>query len=231
MSKENVYAVFGLGSFGSTLCSALGARGDRVLAVDSVQEAVDRVKGKVSAALLLDSTDEAALRKAPLDEVDVAFVAMGDDIEASVLTTALLKRRGMPYIVARATKAIHKAVLEAVGANEVVLLEEEGALRVAQRILAPRTLDSIALTGEYDLAEWYVPPAFVGSTLETLKIREKFDVTVVAVKRTELSFDDQGNPARAESLALPRGDLAFQEGDIVFLLGKKAALEELMRTE
>ncbi len=231
MAKENVYAVFGLGAFGTTLCAALGSRGDRVVAIDRTAEAVERASGSVYAALLLDSTDEAALRKAPLDEVDVAFVTMGDDIEASVLTTALLKRRGIPYIVARATKAIHKTVLEAVGANEVVLLEEEGAMRVAQRILAPRTLDSIALTGEFNLAEWIAPASFVGSTLKALKIREKFDVTVVAVKRVDLSFDDQGNPVRGESLTIPYGDLAFEEGDVVFLLGKRKQLDDLMKVE
>ncbi|RLE39907.1 TrkA family potassium uptake protein, partial [Candidatus Woesearchaeota archaeon] len=102
MEKERIFAVFGLGTFGIEVCKGLSARGAKIIAVDSSQKVTEKVKNYVTQAVLLDSTDEDALRSAGLQDVDVAVIAMGDNIDSSVLTTSLLKNMGVPRIIARA---------------------------------------------------------------------------------------------------------------------------------
>ena len=123
MAKEKVFAVFGLGAFGNEVCRVLSEKGGKVIAFDNRPQPVERIKDQVSQVMVLDSTDEEALRSAPLENVDIAIVAIGDDVEASILTTALLKNMGIPYIIARAVTDIHMRVLRQIGANEVISLE------------------------------------------------------------------------------------------------------------
>ena len=108
-AKEKVYAVIGLGTFGRRVAEVISDRGGEVIAIDNDPELIDKVKDSVTQAVLLDSTDELSLANAPFDDVDVAVVAIGDNIAASILTTALLKRIGIPYILARSISELHPA--------------------------------------------------------------------------------------------------------------------------
>jgi trk system potassium uptake protein TrkA len=227
MAKERVFAVIGLGTFGKKVAEVLAEKGAQVIAVDNNPENVDRIKNSVTVAVLIDSTDEAALLKAPLEDVDTAIVAIGDQIEASILTTALLKKRGIPYIVSRAVSDIHETVLRQVGANEVINLEIAEGIRVAQRLVAPEVLDTIPISGDYSLAEMYVPKLFIDRTLGDLKIREKFNVTVISIKRTRIETDTVGNPVREEELIFPQSGDLLRDSDILFVVGKNSDIEEL----
>jgi trk system potassium uptake protein TrkA len=227
MAKDKVFAVIGLGTYGKKVAEVLTEKGAQVIAIDNSPENVDRIKNSVTAAVLIDSTDESALLKAPLDDVDTAIVAIGDQIEASILTTALLKRRGIPYIVSRAVSDIHETVLRQVGANEVINLEVAEGIRVAQRLIAPEVLDTIPISGDFSLAEMYVPKIFIGRSLEELKIREKFSVTVISIKRTHIDTDSVGNPTRREELIFPKARDILQDSDILFVVGKNPDIEEL----
>ena len=99
--KQKVFAVIGLGTFGRRVAEVLADRGGEVIAIDNNPDLIDRVKDSVTQAVLLDATDETSLASAPFDDVDVAVVAIGDNVAASILATALLKRVGIPYILAR----------------------------------------------------------------------------------------------------------------------------------
>ncbi len=231
MAKSKVYAVFGLGSFGVTLCDTLIARGDRVIAIDDDAEQVESVKNRVSAALVLDSTDEKAMGKAPLEEVDIAVVAIGDQIEASVLTTALLKRNGVPYILARASTPVHKMVLEAVGANEVVNPEEEGAIRVAQRFLAAESLDIVPLSSRYSLAERAIPKSLTGMSLSSMNLLDRFGLTAVGLLRQEATINDDGETLQEERLIPVNSDPSANAGDILLVIGDKQNLDRFGNLE
>ena len=147
--KDRVFAVFGLGAFGSEICRSLSERGARVIAIDNQPRLIERIKEDVTQALLLDSTDEEALSGAPLEDIDVAVVAIGDDIEASILTTALLKSMGIPFIRARAVTDIHLKVLKQVGADEVVNLAGDflASGAAVDRFLADQLLIYMAIAG------------------------------------------------------------------------------------
>ncbi len=226
--KERVFAVFGLGAFGSEICRSLAERGVRVIAVDKQPKLIERIKDEVTQALLLDSTDEEALSSAPLDEIDVAVVAIGDDVEASILTTALLKSMGIPFILARAVSEIHLKVLKQVGADEVVNLEIDQGRVVATRLLTQEALERISISADYSIAEVYAPPGAVGSTVG--EMREKSGINIMAVKRITTTIDNLGNPVRNEVVRLPSEQDTVRENDIYLIVGRNRDVEKLKET-
>lgn len=226
MAKTRTFAVVGLGSFGSTICGVLAEKGASVIAMDRDPASVERIKSSVSAAVLLDTTDENSLLKAPLEDVDVAIVAIGDDIEASILTTALLRQQGVPYIVARAVSGIHATVLRRVGANEIINAEIDMGARTARRLVAPDVLDSVPLSADVSMTETIAPEYFIGKTLGDLDLEKKLRLRVVGLIRSRMDLDDSGNSVRADSLVFPTAKDVFEEGDRLFILGRNSDLDE-----
>ncbi|MEL3906555.1 MAG: TrkA family potassium uptake protein [Treponema sp.] len=226
MDLQQNFAVIGLGEFGFRVCEILVNGGAPVVAFDHNPQAVERIKKIVPAAMLIDTTDEEALLKAPLDDIDVAIVAIGDNMEASILTTTLLKEREVPYIVARAVSPLHATVLKRVGANEVLNIEVESATHLAERLVSPDVFDSIAVTGDYTITEIMVPKFFTGKTLVQAALKEKFDLTLIAVARLELDIDTVGNPLKKEVMHEPDGSFELQTGDKLFILGSNEKITE-----
>lgn len=226
-SKHKSFAVFGLGSFGTEVCRMLADKGARVLAFDRREEAVDRVRDLVKQVYQLDSADENAMLGAPIEGVDVAIVAIGGDIEASILTTALLKNIGVPYVIARASSDIHQRVLRMVGATEVINLEIEEGRRVAARLLTTEPMDTIAVTEDYSIVEFPVPEDMVGKSLEKLNLRKEYRVNIIAIERFESAFNAEGNPAREERVILPDKDDILMHGDVLIVVGRNSDIEAL----
>ncbi|UTC46347.1 TrkA family potassium uptake protein [Treponema vincentii] len=226
MDVQQNFAVIGLGEFGIRICEMLAEGGGSVVAFDHDAQAVDRVKKIVPAAMVIDTTDENALRKAPLDDIDVAIVAIGDNKEASILTTTLLKEREIPYIVARAVSPLHAIVLKRVGANRVLKIEEESASRIASELINPEALNSLSITEGYVICEVKVPKFFIGKTLSQIALKEKFNLTLVTVVRLELDIDTVGNPLNREVMYEPDDNLELQTGDKLFLFGSSEKIAE-----
>lgn len=227
MAKEKVYAVIGLGSFGRKVCEVLADGGGKVIAIDNNSGLIDRVKDLVTQAVLLDATDEDSLANAPFDDVDVAVVAIGDNIASSVLTTALLKRIGVPHILARAVSDLHEQVLKQIGADEIVNIEIDEGRRVAMRLMSPEVLDKIPVSQSISVAELYTPKSFVGQTLEELDLRKRFKVNIISITRTELNVDEMGNPVRDENIVFPTSDEELLESDVLLVVGKNSDIEAL----
>ncbi|MBN2050575.1 MAG: TrkA family potassium uptake protein [Spirochaetales bacterium] len=225
MAREKVFAVIGLGTFGRRVCEVLAEKGGKVLAIDVKPDLVEKVKNIVTQAVLLDSTDEEALSLVPFEDVAVAVVAMGDNIEASIITTALLKRIGIPYIVARAVSDIHQQVLRQIGADEVINIEIDQGQRLAQRLISPEVLDRIPITESISLAELYVPKPFIGDTLEKLDLRKKMRVNIVSIRRVALSVDEEGNPVKNETIVFPEAGEVLLESDLLFVVGKNEDID------
>jgi trk system potassium uptake protein TrkA len=225
--EEKVFAVFGLGSFGSEVCRVLAEKGARVLAFDHRPEPLEKIREAVKQVHLLDSSDEDAMMSAPLEDIDVAIVAIGEDAEASILTTALLKNIGVPYIIARASSDIHLRVLKMVGATEVINLEIEEGRRVASRLLTVEALDTIPVTDDYSIVEFPVPESMVGKSLEKLNLRKVHQVNVIAIERFENAVDGEGNPAREERVILPDKDDILVHGDVLIVVGRNSDIEAL----
>ena len=227
MKKEKAYAVFGLGTFGLEVCKVLSEKGGRVVAVDVNQRLIERVKDMVTQAILIDSTDEESIRSAPLAEVDVAVVAIGDDMESSILTTAILRNIGVPYIISRAINDIHAQVLKQVGATEVLFIEIEEGRRLAQKLISPDVLDRIPISQNQTLAELVIPPQLVGKTLQKLDIQKKFGVTVISIKRSKTTIDVQGTPRIEELVTQPTPSTVLEKEDILVVVGRDEDIDAL----
>ncbi|PKL08387.1 MAG: TrkA family potassium uptake protein [Spirochaetae bacterium HGW-Spirochaetae-7] len=225
MAQKRNFAVIGLGTFGASICDVLTEKGTNVVAMDRDSSVVEAMKGRVSAAVLVDTTNEDSLLKAPLENIDVAIVAIGDNLEASILTTMLLKQRGIPYIVARAISSLHATVLRRVGANEVINIEEETGTRIARRLVAPDVLDSVPMSADVSLTEQLAPKYFIGKSLAEVDLEAKMRLRVVAVLRIVIDLDDSGNSLRRETLLFPEPTVELQDGDRLFLLGRNVDLD------
>jgi trk system potassium uptake protein TrkA len=224
VAKAHSFVVVGLGSFGVRVCEVLNEKGATVIAMDRDKAAVERVSDSVSAAFLVDTTDEESLLKAPLDGIDIAIVAIGDNLEASILTTTLLKQRGIPYVAARAVSSLHETVLRRVGANEVLNVEVEAGARLARRLAAPDVLDSVPLSADVSLLEVLPPDFFIGKKLGELDVEKKLRLRIVALVRPQIDIDDSGNSVRRETLLFPSPEDEFAAGDKLFILGRNADL-------
>ncbi|MBD3427175.1 MAG: TrkA family potassium uptake protein [Candidatus Omnitrophica bacterium] len=227
MAKEKIFSVFGLGTFGMEICSVLSKKGAKVIAVDIDKKNVDRVRDSVTQAVLLDSTDEDALRNAALQDTDVAIISIGDNMEGSILTTILLKKIGVPYIIARAMSDVHAQVLKQIGATEVINIEVDQGQRLANRIIAPDIVDVVPISEDQVLAEMRAPENFIGKTLSQLELRKRFNVNIITVRRSKIDIDDMGNPMKKEFVFTPKPDEELKVDDVLIVLGSPKDIEKL----
>ncbi len=226
---EKSYAVIGLGLFGRKVCEVLTLKGAEVIALDNTSEQVNRVKDLVSQAILLDSTDEISLSEASIENVDAAIVAIGDNMEASILTTALLKQLGVQYVVARAVNKIHYQVLKKVGADEVINIEEDQGARIALNLIAPAVMEKVKLSKEIVMAECYLPAEYSGLTVKGVDFREQFGIRLSAVRRYLNQMDAEGLNLRKEVLLFPEDDEPLLEGDILILIGDELKIDQFQK--
>lgn len=220
------FAVIGLGRFGRKVAETLSKKGVPVIAIDSNQALVSKVSDLVTKAVQIDSTDEQALVASGIKDVDVAVVSMGEDIESSILTTALLKNLDVGEIVARASTSLHAQILKMVGATRVVFPEEDMGIRVANSILSPGVLEYIELGADYTLAEIEAKSPCVGHTIGNLDLKTKHGINVIILKRR--IFEAGGTPGETvekEIKILPTVDYKIQEGDILVVVGNSKDVE------
>ena len=223
---ERTYAVIGLGTFGARLCEELTSKGGQVVAIDNQERLIERVKETVAQSVLLDSTDEEAMGRANLEDVDTAVVAIGENIEASILTTAILKKIGVPRIISRSVTDIHQRVLKQVGADETINIEIDAGTRMAQRLISPDVLDSIPISESISLAEAVTPKGFAGKTLADLDLRNRTAVSVVAIRKIVLSVDEEGNTVREEKIVFPGPTDVLEDADVLLVVGENASLDK-----
>lgn len=225
MAKEKVFVVVGLGTFGRQVCEVLTEKGGKVIAIDQDASLVEKIKNDVTQAVLLDSTDEESLSRVPLDDCDFAVVAIGDNVEASVLSTALLKKAGVPYILSRAVTDIHGRVLHQVGADEVVNIEIDEGKRIALQLIAPEVLDRVPLSKNMSMAEVFVQRNFWGKTLQELDLRREANVNIVAIRRNPQSVDEMGNPIKNEEIIFPDASTRLKESDVLMVVGRNEDID------
>ncbi len=225
MARDKIIAVFGLGLFGFEICKELSEKGGKVIAVDKNPKLIDKIKNIVMQAILIDSKDEDSLRKSSIENIDMAVVAIGENLEASIITTALLKKMNIPYIIARATSDIHSQVLKQIGANEIINIEVEEGKRLANRLISPNVLERIPISKNQVFAEIIIPNNFVGKTLQQIDLRNKVNINVISIKRSTLKIDDTGNPLKEEIVLIPRPQDILQLNDILAIVGTDSDIE------
>lgn len=211
-------AVVGLGRFGVGLANTLLDMGYDVLALDIDEDRVQAVASQVSRAIHADATDEAVLRGLGIDKFDVAIVSMGSDIEHSVLTTILLRKLGVPLIVARADNELHGTILDKIGADKVIYPERDMGVRVAHGLMLTNVLDYMAVDPSYGVAKLATPSSFVGRTLAELGLGPggRWEVAVLLIRRER------------EVIVSPDRMEVVRPDDILIVSGSDVNLEQLM---
>jgi trk system potassium uptake protein TrkA len=222
MSKR-LYAVIGLGRFGSAVASTLISLGQDVIGVDDSEDRVREMGELTTNALQIDATDIRALRQAGVGEADVAIISIGENIEASLLIVMQVKDLGVDTIIAKAASPLHGRILEKLGVSRVIFPEREMAERTARSLVIPNALDYIALSKDFSLVEVGVPASFVDHTLRSIDLRARHGLTLVAIKRQV--------GGKEETLVSPPADEVLRQGDVLALLGsnEKLALIEAIR--
>ncbi len=216
MRQPLQFAVIGLGRFGARVAAGLYEQGHDVVAIDKEQQAVDQIRDQVTTAICGDTTHRATLEAAGISEMDTVVVAIGDDVEASILTTALVKQMGCRHVVARASTDLHAEILKLVGAHEVVYPEHDVAIRLTRKLASPLIDAYVPLEGDLEFVHISVPESFIGHSLSELQVRRKHKVTVVAVHTT----DENGQP----TIILPSASYVFKKGDTAWVVGHEADL-------
>ncbi|WP_322864961.1 TrkA family potassium uptake protein [Aquicoccus sp. G2-2] len=212
MGKQSrTFAVIGLGTFGRTVASELARLGNHVVGIDCEERHVKTMADELSATAILDATDEDALREAGVDRYDVALVAIGD-IEASILTTMNLKLLGLEAIWVKAMTKTHHRILSKVGANRVILPEQEMGRHIAQMLNNPALRDYVNLGNGYSVFNIVVPERLNGKTMEALGMDEDFEVRLLGVMRGS-NFLGPDAPG-----------LMLEHEDRLILLGKRTEL-------
>lgn len=177
------FAVIGLGRFGGSICRTLTKQGMEVLAVDKNEERVNEFSMIASHAVVGDTTDEAVLKSLGVRNFDHVVVAIGDDIQSSILTTLILKELGVPFITAKALNDYHEKVLLKIGADYVVHPERDMGKRIANNMASGNIVDYLELSDEHSIVEIAANEKIDGHTIIDLEIRKKYGLNIVAVKR------------------------------------------------
>lgn len=211
------YVVIGLGRFGSEVARQLYKCGCEVLAIDIRNELVQQISPDVTHAAVADSRDKEVLRMLGVGDFDCAVVAIGEDLATSVLVTMNIKEMGIPYIVCKAHDNTHRRILEKLGADRIVIPEQENAARLAKSLSSPNLLDYIELSEDYSIVELPAPQSWIGKTLRELNVRAKLGVNILAVRR-----DGRMDVS-------PAADFSFQSGDVVVVLGDTKALKAVQK--
>jgi trk system potassium uptake protein len=212
---KSQYVVIGLGRFGSSLSKELIKLGHEVLGIDMDEEAVDEMADVLTHTVVADATDEEVLKSLGIRNFDCAVVAIGDDIQASILAAILLKDLGVNKVVAKALSELHGKVLDKLGVDRVIYPERDMGIRVAHQLVSPNLLDYIELSNEYTIAELSVPKRLCGHTLKDFDPRAKYGCSVVAINKKE------------GVIIAPTATDVLNEKDVMVVIGTNNQIEKL----
>ncbi|TWT12469.1 TrkA family potassium uptake protein [Planomicrobium sp. CPCC 101079] len=214
MKKQVV--VIGLGRFGTSVCKELHNLGHEVLAIDQNFERVNGLTDYSSHAVVADATDEKSLKSLGVRNFDHAIVAIGDNLQSSVLCTLMLKEIGMKKVWVKARDLQHQTILERVGADRVIQPENEMGIRVAHHMDSEKLIDYIDLSKDYSIVELVATEKTANKSLSQLNINAKYGCTILAIKRGE------------DVNIVPLPSDVIRIGDILIIIGHR---EDLKRFE
>ncbi len=216
LSKQKVASsivVIGLGRFGTSLALELIKGGREVLGIDADSRIVQNLSDQLSDVVQADSTDEVALRELGIQDFDSAVVAIGSDLEASILTASLLLQLGVPQVWAKATSVAHGRILKQLGVQHVIFPEMDMGKRVAHMV-SGESLDYVPIDDDFVMVKTSAPELFNGKTLAELKFRSEHGVTVIATKKAGASYV----PSFPETV--------IETGDVLIVAGRTEKVDQ-----
>ena len=219
--KKQTFAVIGLGRFGGSVCKTLADAGQEVLAIDKYESRVNDYKDIATQAVVADAQDEDVLRSLGIRNVDRVIVAIGEDIQASILVTLMVKEQGVKYVTAKAQNEYHAKVLEKLGVDRVVHPERDMGVRIGRSLTSKNMVDYLDLDANFKLAEILITnPEFVGKSLAEMDFRDRYGLNVIALAHSR------------QEMVLPSAGDVLTENDSILVAGPTRAIdkfEELMQ--
>lgn len=212
IAEADSVVVIGLGRFGQSLALELMASGTEVLGIDSDEEIVQALNGQLTQVVRADSTKDEALRQLAVPEFDRVVVAIGDDVQASILTASLLLQLKVPVVWAKAVSEQHGTILEQLGVHHVIYPEKDMGRRVAH-LVRGAAIDYLEIDTGYSLVKATAPAAFVGIPLGQTRLRQQHGVTIAAFRDSTGSWQNADNAT------------VLGAGDAVLIVGPTAKAE------
>ncbi|WP_018752126.1 potassium channel family protein [Paenibacillus sanguinis] len=212
--RTQQFVVIGLGRFGSNLALELVGLGYEVLGIDRNEELVQELSDQLTHAVAADATDEEMLKSLGVRNFDCGIVAIGNDIQMSILAAILLKELGIKTVVAKAISLLHGRALEKLGVDRIIYPERDMGIRVAHQLVTPNLLDYIELSKEFSIVEMKVPARMHGKSLGELNTRSRFACSVVALHRGD------------SLMVAPTAMDQLCEGDIMVIIGGNEKMEQ-----
>jgi len=202
------FAVIGLGRFGSGLALTLEEHGYAVLGIDTREDLVRAIADRITRAVVLDATNEAALRAIDIASFDTVVVAIGSSLENSLMTTMALKRLGVRQVICKAFSEHQEEIFLRLGADRVIRPEHEASQRLATKLIRPGLLENLPLSPGYSIAKVRAPVPLAGEHLQDTGLYDRYGLTVLAVV--------QGDRLNVS----PPPDYVLQQNDLLVLLGR-----------
>ena len=209
------YVVAGLGRFGSQLAVKLFSYGEDVLAIDLHENLIDKIADRVTRAVVADARDPDVLRRLDVQSCDCAIVAVGSDLASASLITMNLKSLGVPRVICKAYDDTYRRILEKLGADRVIIPENEAADKLAKGLSSYGVMEYIEFSEEYGIVEMDAPAAWQGRLIGDIGVHRNFGVSIIALK--------QNNGIEVS----PNGTSRIAPGATLVLLGKYDALHEI----
>ena len=200
--------VIGLGRLGSHLAEKMQDLGHDVMVLDTNENSINHIASHFADARIADYTSEDVLKTLDIPSFDLCFVTVGDNFEASMLVTHILKKLGAKYVASRARDEMQCELLKRIGADEVIYADGEVADKLAIRHNGNNIFDYVALAGGYAIFEVPIVKEWKGKTIAELDVRKKYKINIVAIKN--------GNAINVT----PMPDYVFKEDDHIFVLGQ-----------
>ncbi len=211
------FLVIGAGRFGESVARTIDKAGHDVLVVDKDEALIQDISSEVTDAIVADATSESALKAIGIRDFDAVVLAIGFDVQASIMAAILLIEKEARYIVAKAQTDLHGKVLDKIGVNRVVYPERDMGHKIARSLIAPTIIDMIELSDEYSVVEITAPAEMVGKSLLELNLRALHGISVIALRR------NNGGKTNISPIA---GDLV-EENDLIVAIGDNKNLHKL----
>ena len=209
------FGVIGLGRFGFALAETLAKNEKEVLVLDINESKIKQIQEKVQQAFVVSQLDKATLKEAGIQNCATVIVCIGEQVEASILTTLNVIELGVPRVIAKAISAEHGRVLQKIGA-EVVYPERDRAIRLADTLSRSGAIDFLDLSSEYMISEIRLNGRFHGKTIMELDFRKKLNLNIIAIIRG------------SETMVEIHPDLRLRASDVIVVIGKKDNIANVM---
>ena len=226
------YIIVGMGNFGGYLAMRLTDLGHEVIGVDNSENRIDIIKDKITHAVTMNATDTQAVKNLPLRDCDVVIIAIGEDVGASIMSTAIFKQLNVKRIIARAINDLHETVIRSIGVDEIIHPEEETADRLSKRLQMKGVMDSLEISDEYNIVEVKVPKRYIGMKVSEADIRKEFYLNILTVIKLEDKTNLLGIKTQEKKvIGVITPEYTLEENDILLLFGKIKNIQEFLNLE